>query len=360
MLCIQRRLSYTDFQVRRLFGFFLCSCVSLAPLAAQVAIPGPGDGIVLISTDPLGTTVVIDGNTLPDLSPTLIRGVEPGQHDFVLVRPDYRTHSFRLLITGAEITVVHINLDPLRSSSNPNAYQSTGQIRFRLPGSPPVNGTVDYTVHPAYPRQKLLSAVNISIPLLAAAAGLLTANDMINDRESGLFFSPATLSAYYLTIGAVGIDVALRLDKRKLARRQSQRKDRRGANTGEDPSTLYAEAEDLMAQESFDQALYRYGLILTEHQDTVYYPRALYRAARVYSIRGETVIAEAALRLLVEKHPLPDVYDRASKALADLLVKEGRDEEAISILSGMLFIDPIYTEETIEDYIEEIRVAPKA
>ena len=75
---------------------------------------------------------------------------------------------------------------------------------------------------------------------------------------------------------------------------------------------------------------------------------ALFKTARIHFLTGEDSLATIQFNLIADNYPLPDLYDKAHRGLADILLRQEAYRESIERLRLMIFADPLYTEEEIE------------
>jgi tetratricopeptide (TPR) repeat protein len=74
----------------------------------------------------------------------------------------------------------------------------------------------------------------------------------------------------------------------------------------------------------------------------------LFKTARIHFLTGEDSLATIEFNLITDHYPLPDLYDKAHRGLADILLRQGAYQESIGQLQHMVFADPLYSEEEIE------------
>jgi tetratricopeptide (TPR) repeat protein len=154
----------------------------------------------------------------------------------------------------------------------------------------------------------------------------------------------------------IGLDISLNVCKRKQQR--SYAYSTRGAELGSSSAARYfEEAEGLLELGRLEEALVRYWRILDTFPDSPLLPSCLYRIAGIHYLRGENEPAVAAYRRTAEEFPVPDLYDRCRKNLADILVAMGRYQDGLTQLDSMVFADPLFDRREIEVYRCEILAA---
>jgi tetratricopeptide (TPR) repeat protein len=103
-----------------------------------------------------------------------------------------------------------------------------------------------------------------------------------------------------------------------------------------------------LALGQLEEALRFYTRVLEGYKDSPLYPYALFKTARIHFLTGEDSLATIEFNLVADHYPLPDLYDKAQRGLADILLRQGAFQESIDQLQRMVFADPLYSEEEIE------------
>ena len=166
--------------------------------------------------------------------------------------------------------------------------------------------------------------------------------------------SPATLTVWTLAAGAGGFWIALSADKREYEERMVV-EPFTGRLTATEAERFYLDGEAALEAGNLSRALTNYARVVADGGDSEYLPQALYKSAQIYSVSGDIDLAARLLELLIRDYPDPDVYDRALRSLADVLVALERYDEAVARLEEMVFYDTLYEPEDIRADIEQIR-----
>jgi outer membrane protein assembly factor BamD (BamD/ComL family) len=195
--------------------------------------------------------------------------------------------------------------------------------------------------------------MNIVLPLALAFCGVLTAYDVLNPPDGAVPLSAATLSSYGLTAGLAGFDLMLHL-KRSSFRKAYTYSVKPLEESPHVARELYERAEALLAQDRGEEALQLYGQLVREHQDSVYLPQALFKTAEIHLRSGDDTLAILEFQLLASRYPLPDLYDKVQKSLADLYDRQGAYAESLAHLDAMVFADALYSREGMDLYRCEI------
>jgi hypothetical protein len=325
------------------------------------ALDGYGDdGLLFLSTSPLQATVRIDGSPQIKSTPMIIRHLMPGEHVIEIMDSAHITGPFVYEINGGSIGTLHFDLvhNALLTDYSASEVLEPGQplnvsdknFRKTYDASPEGGAPVIIT---DYPGQRSIALLNIAIPVFVALSGLLTVNDAVNPKESGLFFSPLTLSAYTATLGLTGYRFAWGRQRKKYFDAVDTLSSEVTASH-ENARKNYEQGQAQLAQAKMDRALYHYTAIVERQKDSIYMPYALYKIAKIHMIGGELALAAAEFERIVDSYPLPDLYDKSLKSLADIYAEQGRFCESISYLDEMIFADPLFSRESIERYRKHI------
>ena len=291
--------------------------------------------LLFISTSPINTTILLDGSPQLNRSPLLIRTLSPGDHiieimglpnpgsprKITLNRGDIRSLSFDYVNNNIQIHNVH-----------PSSFVTEVPL---LPEE--------------YPKQKSINILNIAIPVFAVISGLLTINDAVYSKDTGLFFSPITITAYTVTAGLTGYRIALGRQKKRYIQSVDEQFD--NVNT---PFRMaleqYNMGQEALSLDELDRALFHYTTIVHQYQNTMYLPYALYKIAKIHAIREQYDLATQGFTHITAQYPLPDLYDRSLKSLADIAASQGRYIESIGYLDRMVYADPLFNRNTVNRY----------
>ena len=347
--------------------------VFLAALIVLLIFPGGGSAgadatdraVLFLSTSPINAGILLDGRLLEESTPVVLKDLAPGKHHIRFIKRYHEDASTVVQIAEGESRIVHLELESpyvqasfpaeqeieiLHEEAKPDSVYGIPKGRYDFQAD---KGTL--SVDPKYPQQNLITALNISIPLLAAVSGLLTVSDLIRPAdEVDSPLTPPTLTAYALTLTAVGFDIALNVKKRRFLDGFSGRilESRREAFQA---SEYYERAQESLRRNRLSEALLQYGRIVERCPDSILLPHALYHSARIHVIHEETRLAEQVFLLVLERYPLAELYDRTLKALADLSAAAGAYGRSLAYLDEIVLFDPLFTRAEIREYREELR-----
>ncbi len=332
--------------------------------AASAEAQDTDQASLFLSTSPIRAKVAIDGSLLGETTPVFIRTILPGKHRITIVKRDFAAYTQEMDFSQGEIKTMHIDLEKqFFDTSFPSeqiAFRGNEGLEsaeaYRLPHGRYAyhveNG--DLHVTPVFPEDGLLTAMNISIPVCVAVSALLTVNDLLFPPDSGLPLSPTTFSAYGITAGVIGVDVALHLKKRRYI--ENAQKKIQSIRLGYHLAREYYEkGREMLSRNRMIEALDHYTWIIQNSRESLYFPYSLYQIAKIHAIQGESKLALQEFKLIIDQFPLSDLYDKSLKAIADLHYANGDYNRSLEHLDLMIFLDPLYSREEIEQYKKVVR-----
>jgi tetratricopeptide (TPR) repeat protein len=321
-------------------------------------------GTFFLSTVPINADVLLDGEPLADQTPLLLRALEPGIHELEIRKEGYRTELREIELAAGEIRSLEIDLsslffDPVLPEEQTvvirGEEQEAGDTVYRFP-----EGSYSFDreggslhIEPVFPQERWIRGLNLAIPLSAAFTTVLTLHDIFYPKRAALQFgedfslSPVTLSAFGLTFTLVGFDIALYARRNKARRTFSYDaipREQALHRAGE----YYQRAENLLALGQLEEAQRFYTRVLENYRDSPLYPQALFKTARIHFLTGRDSLATIQFNLIADHYPLPDLYDKAQRGLADILLRQGAYQQSIEQLQQMVFADPLYSPEEVE------------
>ena len=324
----------------------------------------PVTGTVFISSTPINAEVIFDGTPLTKQTPLLLTDVEAGTHQVEVRKRGFATGMETFRLNPEEVLSIAVHLG--------NEYIT---LEFPDRGKIVMNGTDVYEeersfaigsgsysiirdggylhVDPVFPDQGFINALHVVLPILLALDGLMTYSDLSYDREASRALSPATVTAYGLTLGTVGLEIGMHYKKKRyMEDRALVPVSSKEAKGGEKEHFL--RGEDLLSLGKLREALSHYTWIIQNRRDSEYFPRALYKIGKIHTITEDFVLAAAEFRQIIAEYPLADIYDKTCKSLADLYVRQASFEKALGQIAGMVFYDPLFSKEEIDLYKCEI------
>jgi outer membrane protein assembly factor BamD (BamD/ComL family) len=337
--------------------------VSMMLLAAGSAscesLQQPGS-ILFVNSSPLGAEVAMDGRDLGGRTPLLLRDLEPGRHRLELRKQGFQARSLEIGLASGEAQVVAVDLPEQGISTS---FPAEGEIviegkaeaagdRIIYFGQGGFNiareqGVVH--VDPLYPQQRLIDALNITIPIMLVFATLLTVDAVSNPPATDWPVPPAVLASNGITLSMIGLDIGLNLHKRRQMRSYSYTARSAEANQ-QVARNLYAEAEQRLELGELEKALEGYAELMRIQPDSPLLPMSLYRIGSIRYLRGENADAVRSFESITRDYPVAELYDRCQKNLADLMLLVKQFEASLEHLDDMVFVDPLYSREEIAFY----------
>jgi hypothetical protein len=83
-----------------------------APVAAQIVAPVEGPEMLVVTTEPPGATVEIDGKPLAETTPTAKRGIAIGKHEVRITRKGYGVVERTVTIAAGDRASIDVKLPP--------------------------------------------------------------------------------------------------------------------------------------------------------------------------------------------------------------------------------------------------------
>jgi len=339
---------------------FLC-CSPVILISAQESA---GVSNLFVSSSPLGCEVIFDGEMLGKTTPLLLEKIESGFHRIELKKEGFLPTEKEIELVPHQTQALDVLLGrSYFSSSFPgeqmvivnNTDIYTGWDLYTIPNGDYriIQQSDELRIDPLYPKEGLLKAMKITLPILLLLDGLLTLNDVRLKDETPRLFSPSTITAYICTAGVGGAALALNSRKKTFLNSFSIEPVSR-ENASSRAAEYFTEAENYLALGRLSRAQESYLKILDSYKDSVYYPEALYKNAKIFYISGEYEKAVSDFSRILEDFPIPQLYDKTCKSLADLYVQTGEYEKSLQILDKIVYFDPVYTREDIDFFRCEI------
>jgi tetratricopeptide (TPR) repeat protein len=339
--------------------------VSIGTLFAQT--PSAETGLFLLS-EPIGASIRIDGSLRDERTPAIIF-LPFGEHEVEIRKLGYGDGRATVMVEEGEVTTLFWDLaeGSIALALPEESEAVVSETRTDL-GDRYVNlsdGTYRIArddalvrIDPVYPRQSGLNTARTVTVVSAIAAGILSL-DYVLSGEGPIYEQPLLMTSYVstLTAGSVALGLGIRRN-RYLAREHARVQPTADLTAAARQELTLAEAQ--LAAGDLAEARATYVGLIERYPDSQFVSEALFRVARIYTLTNEIPTAILTLRKAIEDYPHPDTYDRACKSLADLLFAQERFEESLSYLDRMLFLDPLYTPEEIEEYRQLIRRAQEA
>jgi hypothetical protein len=331
----------------------------------------PATSALFLTSTPIGADVLHNGEALDKLTPVLLRDLPPGRHALEVRKEGYSYRAVSVDLEPGQVESVSVNLAgeyllpsfPEEGSLEIRGTAETAEDQlFQIPqGSYTMRRGKDGTlaIEPQYGLQGWLTGLNLAVPLALAFSGVLTVHDIAYPKRSALkitpsfSLSPVTLSAYGVSLALIGFDITLHVLKARFLKsfRYSAIPARESLYKARE---YFDRAESLLSLGQLEEAQRFYTVLLDEYRGSPLYPEALFKIARIHALGGDETMAAMELELLIERYPTPALYDKARKTLADLAFARGAYEDSLEQLDAMVFADPLFVAEEIDQYRAEI------
>jgi tetratricopeptide (TPR) repeat protein len=319
-----------------------------------------GTGVLFVTSSPLGATVLLDGIALPDKTPLVLRNAAVGSRSLLLYKEGYERARAQIEVTEDRVQTVVVELVPVpvtvlfpeekavhigskKEDSHGNAF-SIVQGTYAISRWQNI-----LSIEPVFPQQGAIDALTLAIPLSLFFSGISAVQDLVSGSSGPFLFSPLTLSACAAGVAAIGLDAALHVKKAQFIASftPTVRPQKESLLAAEES---FARGEETLALGRLDEALRFYLDVVEKRTDSPLHPQALYKMAKIHSLTGQHSLAEAELRLIVARYPVPELLDKACRTLADILFARGSFEKSIQALAQMVNVDPLFPREDVLSY----------
>lgn len=353
--------------MKRTISFMSAISFLFAASVFVAAQSDPTAGLFVISA-PIRAEAIVDG-TPAGTTPLLARDLAPGEHSVELIKPGYVRMTLTANLGEGETGEIRVTLEPNLFAAAFAAPEtivagvpySRQDARFLLPA-----GTYEFsrtgaslTLDPVYPNESALRALRVAMPVVVVAAAISTIEDMFVQDSSRSYFtsffpSPGTFAAWTAAAASTGFLAALSRDKARYEAETVVR-EYAGALTEAEAERMFGQAEQALETGNLGSALTSYSRVFADGGDSEYVPPALYKAARIYGISGDSETALALFELLVRDYPVPETYDRALKSISNIELGREHYARAVAALKRMVFVDDLYDRAEVASDIAEIR-----
>lgn len=357
-----------SFIVMRLTFFTVLFCLCSVALFPQA----PGDGRegnwVFFLSEPIGASITLNGVLQEARTPALLF-LPAGQHDVALRKLGYGDGRAEVTVAPGEPTTLFWDLSrgsialSFPEESEAVVADVPEDLRGKylsLPDGEYILGRDGHLlgIDPVYPRQRLLDTARTAAVVSAVAAGVLSL-DYVARGEGPIYEEPLLMTSYISTLTTTALAVGFTIRRSRYLADTAVRVEPVGSLSAAAEQEMELAATQLTAG-NLQQALSGYLGVIETYPESQVVSEALFRIGRIYTLTGRIQTAIVTLERTIESYPHPAVFDRACKSLADLLFSADRFEESLAYLDRMLFVDPIYSREEIEEYKSVIRQAMAA
>lgn len=351
----------------RLLAFLIISFSLFFGVIGGVQSQNPGHtvkGYLFITTDPLGAELTINGREWKKLSPVLLDSEEQKNYTVRIDR-----HGYSSLTTSVEVqrgAVEHLHVSLTGNQFIP-AFPGKDSIVIQTGMFPASGGDISlpygrYDVNedrgmvllqPVYPLQDTIHLLNAAIPVSLLLSVFFTTEDLLSPNSGSLPLSIPSILSWTTSVGLIGADLALHHNKAQF-REDFIPRPRQQEQAGSQAEELYERAEEMLVRDRLDDSLDYFTQVISGHRETRFFPLSLYKAGKIHFATGDVELAISEFKVLLDKYPVPEIYDKTRKALADAFVSQGEYTNAQKELDNIIYYDPLFEREGIERYRVEI------
>ncbi|MCD6397897.1 MAG: tetratricopeptide repeat protein [Spirochaetaceae bacterium] len=312
------------------------------------------DSALFLTTTPMGAEIVVDGSTLSQKTPVLLRNLSLAPHKIELSKLGYKSIILDINPGNNEVLILKPQLEyryipiifPTYNNILINEQLNNKDMLLLKDGSYKFSMAPDeLRIIPEYPGQRIINGLNISIPLLAMFSGALTVNEIYNPRASNVTLSPFTLSSFGLNAALIITDIILYIGRNKFYREFTPPV---VAIESEYPESLYKTSNGMISAGKFDKALYYLNKIINQFPASDLFPKALYKIAKIKVIQEDTNSALDLFNKIIRDYPLPELYNSSEKSLAEIYSRMGDYQKSLDHLNLILVMETGFSREEID------------
>lgn len=353
--------------VRRHLDRLICLLALLAlPVSVAAAAPAKSPPSstppVFITSNPIDAVVLIDGKAVrSSRTPMLLRDLRDGKHRIVVARRGYEPYSGSITVAGTKPIVFHAVLDSSSFVLGPQAKVFIGgksaaneasQYRFPTGQYQVGSSKGNFTINTVFPNQQIMNLVDLTTGALAVVSVIVLGSTILNSSNSNNSNNSnggngGAIALWSITGVSALSDVMLHVQKTRFMKDNAPIPMNRSAI---DAEQTYNKAQELLVANNLGGAAELYIQIIRDNPESAYYPRALYQLAKIHAIEGDDLLATTELNIILDKYPLPDLYDKTCKSLADISYRKQDYSKAIADLDKMVFLDPLFPRDQIAQY----------
>lgn len=130
-----------------------------------------GTGMLSVNTDPIATTLTIDGQMYPDITPTTIKNIPEGKHNVLLKLEGFKDFTGIIDVTEGFLCCMNVKMETVESAETSISTKVCNPTRL---STTPVSGFPDFA--------SLVAGIIIGI-ILAYLVRKLEKREMLNDTK---------------------------------------------------------------------------------------------------------------------------------------------------------------------------------
>lgn len=317
-----------------------------------------------MTTDPLGANLTINGKPWAKHSPVLLDSGVDKKYTVRIDKEGYSSVTTSVEVQRGAVEHLHISLSGNRFIP---AFPGKDSIVIQTGLFPASGGdiTLPYGryemnedrgrvfLEPVYPLEDTLKLLNAAIPVSILLSVFFTTEDLLSPKTGSLPLGVPAILSWTASIGLIGADLALLHNKAQF-REDFIPEPVQQEKAGTEAAELYQRAEELLVRNRLEDALDYFTQVVAGHQESYYFPLSLYKTGKIHLATGDVDLAVSEFKTLLSNYPVPELYDKTRKALADAFVSQGDYTKAQTELDNMIYYDPLFDREGIERYRVEI------
>ena len=325
------------------FKYFIVFIILLSSMSKIEA-----DSSLFIVSDPIGADITINGKLLEEKTPLLLRNLNEGEYLVVTNKGGYFQERKKVDLPAESVEECRFFLKPeflLATVEDDNQSTKTIQIN---PGSYTIEENQNsLEITPEYPYQGLINGLNISVPLLSGFSVAMTINEVSNPHVDGAVISPFLIATYILNTVLIGADIGFHIHKSAYLKEVGNQLEAVITNR-ETIEELYRKGNSKLEIGDFATALKDYGNIIANHQDSIYYPLAIYKTGTIKMILLEMDEAESLFTMVAEDLPMPEIYNKSLRKLIEIKLRKSQYSTVLDYLEQILLTVDFTEKEEIQ------------
>jgi len=100
-----------------------------------------GTGMLSVNTDPIATTLAIDGQMYPDITPTTIKNIPEGKHNVLLKLEGYKDFTGIIDVTEGFLCCMNVKMETVESAETSVSTKVCNPTRL---STTPISGFPDF------------------------------------------------------------------------------------------------------------------------------------------------------------------------------------------------------------------------
>ncbi|MDA3808694.1 MAG: PEGA domain-containing protein [Spirochaetaceae bacterium] len=311
-------------------------------------LPLSAESSLFITSNPLGASITVDGTPRSEKTPMLIRNMENGTYLIEVIGEGYYPLKKRIVIDSEVPQVYNFDLLPEFITATIHQNEIANKTVKIPPGSYLINDDENgMNILPQYPHQEIINGFNLVIPILSAFSIGLTVNEVLDPQNDQVVISPFVIATYIINSLLISTDIAFYIHKSSYMKKQIVNISTTFPQE-ELIEKIYNTANALLEKGDFNSALKEFEIIRENYKLSLYYPLTVYKTGSIKMILFNLDGAEEDFKLIINKFPMPEVYDSSLRKLVEIGVRKLKYDTALEYLNRILYIQNYPTREDIQ------------